>query len=254
MADLKKKAEEKLANSTNQENGQTRTSQPKDSFECPKCEDRGLIFTSNDSARICECQEQRKIKRLFKSSEITEEFRRLGFGNFIVDGKPEPVVNAFKSAVKYFKSFPDIRKDRKNSIALLGNPGAGKTHLLIAVANNLLNNGISVHYFPYREGFDEIKDNLDALEEKAQRMKDVDVLLIDDLFKRGATDFEVKTMYSIVNYRYLNHKPIMVSSEFLVDDLLEVDEALGSRIVEMTKDYLVEIVGDRRQLNHRLAN
>lgn len=108
-------------------------------------------------------------------------------------------------------------------------------------------------YFPYREGFDEIKDDLDALEEKASRMKEVDVLFIDDLYKRGATEFEIKTMFSVINYRYLNHKPIMVSSELLEDDLLDIDEALGSRILEMGKDFTVAITGDRKLLNHRLA-
>ncbi|MGG3737220.1 ATP-binding protein [Aeribacillus pallidus] len=251
MADLQKKASQFRI--TNQENGTTTTSHSTTSYKCEKCQDLGLIFVDNNTARICECAAQRKIERLFKSSEITEEFKKLNFTNFKREGRPQVVQEAFKCAVAYFKSFPNIRSQRRNSIALLGNPGAGKTHLLTAVANNLIKNQIEVLYFPYREGFDEIKDDLETLEQKCERMKSVEVLFIDDLFKRGATDFEVKTMYSVINYRYLNHKPIMVSSEYLEDDLLDVDEALGSRIIEMCRDFLVEIQGDRKLLNYRLA-
>lgn len=231
----------------------TLTSPSRDSYRCEKCRDMGIVFIDNNTARICDCIVQRKIERLFKSSEITEEFRGLNFSNFFIDGRPQIVQDAFKCAVKYFKSFPNIKHQRRNSIALLGNPGAGKTHLLTAVANNLIRNQVEVLYFPYREGFDEIKDDLESLEQKCDRMKSVEVLFIDDLFKRGATEFEIKTMYSVINYRYLNHKPIMVSSECLEDDLLEIDEALGSRIIEMCRDYIVEIVGDRKLLNYRLA-
>nr|WP_231578678.1 ATP-binding protein [Geobacillus kaustophilus] len=251
MADLQKKMKEFRI--TNQENGTTSTSPLKDSYKCEKCKDLGMIFIDNNTARVCDCIAQRRIERLFKSSEISEAFRGLNFSNFSIDGRPQLVQDAFKCAVKYAKSFLGIRDSRRNSIALLGAPGAGKTHLLTAVANNLIRNQVEVLYFPYREGFDEIKDDLESLEQKCERMKAVEVLFIDDLFKRGATEFEIKTMYSVINYRYLNHKPIMVSSECLEDDLLEIDEALGSRIIEMCRDYLVEIVGDRKLLNYRLA-
>ena len=253
MDHLQKKMEEIQSRSTNQENGTTSTSTTSNEYNCPKCKDIGYIITGRNTARECECVVQRRINRLFKASQITDEFKKLSFKNFITKGKPQVIVDAYKCAANYCKRFPEIRNTRHNSICLLGQPGAGKTHLLIAASNYLLKRGIGVLYFPYREGFDEIKDDLDALEEKASRMKEVDVLFIDDLYKRGATEFEIKTMFSVINYRYLNHKPIMVSSEFLEDDLLDIDEALGSRILEMARDFTVPITGDRKLLNHRLA-
>ncbi|WP_172461135.1 ATP-binding protein [Priestia endophytica] len=267
LHDLRQKVNERQANSINQlQSETTSTSTSETSYECSICKDTGFVwekvktglFYKNveqvvEQARRCECYKRKNIMRLFRNSHITEEFRKLGFNNFTIEGKPAPIQDAFKKAVLYFKSFHRLREDRTNSIALLGNPGTGKTHLLSAVANNLMKSQIPVLYFPYREGFDELKDRLEDLESKVERMKDIDVLFIDDLFKRSATEFEIKTLYSVINYRYLNHKPILISSECLVDDLLDIDEALGSRIYQMCKQYLVEIVGDRRQLNHRLA-
>lgn len=209
----------------------------------------------------CDCVEKRKSNRLMKSSEITDEFKRLGFQNFCTDGKPQVIIDAYECALEYYQDFENVRKERRNSIALLGQPGAGKTHLLTAIANNLIQRKqVPVLYFPYVEGFNDLKDDFNMLEEKLDRMKKVDVLFIDDLFKPTgrdrkprATEWQVEQMYAVINHRYLNHQPIMISSELTVDELVDVDEALGTRIYEMCQDFCVVIKGDRKILNHRLV-
>lgn len=115
-----------------------------------------------------------------------------------------------------------------------------------------------MQYFPFVEGFNNLRDDLSALDGKIDRMQRVDVLLIDDLFKPAkgeprATAWQVDQMYAVINHRYLNHKPVMVSSELDINALCNVDEALGTRIFEMCKDFIVTIQGDRFELNHRLA-
>jgi DNA replication protein DnaC len=256
MADLRKKVEQ---NTINRENGEISQSQSHSTteYKCPKCKDLGLIFIDNNTARQCDCVLQIKIERLMRSSEITEEFRKLSFENFETVGKESIIIEAYNTAVSYYKKFDEIKNTRSNSIALLGQPGAGKTHLLMAIANRLITKKVvSVHYFPFVEGFNDLKDDFDLLEEKIDRMKKVDVLFIDDLFKgrEMPTPFQIEQMFAVINYRYLNHKPILVSSEKMMEDLLDIDEALGSRIKQMTKDFLVEIEGDRKLLNYRLAN
>lgn len=218
-------------------------------------------------SKQCECVLKRKSNRLMKASEITEEFKKLGFKNFITDGKSQVIVDAYECAVEYLQEYQTIKNNRQNSIALLGQPGAGKTHLLTAISNNLINKmQVSVLYFPYVEGFNDLKDDFDRLEEKLERMKNVDVLFIDDLFKPvsvqikegrikkpRATEWQIEQTYAVINYRYLNHKPILVSSELTVDEIVDVDEALGTRIYQMCQDFTVVIQGDRKQLNYRLA-
>ena len=58
-------------------------------------------------------------------------------------------------------------------------------------------------------------------------------------------------MFEIINYRYLNYLPIIVSSEFTIDKILGFDQGVGSRIYEMCKDYIVEVEQDIRN-NYRL--
>lgn len=197
-----------------------------------------------------------------KSSGITEEFRKLSFENFRREGKQRVVIDAYECAIEYFQEFEEIKKLRQNSIALLGQPGAGKTHLLMATANNLMNiSYIPVLYFPYVEGFEDLRDDFDLLSEKLNHMKKTDVLFIDDLFKPTGTgkdrkprasEWQIEQMYAVINHRYLNHMPIMVSSELDIDEIEQIDEALGTRIRQMCQDFMVIIKGDRKLLNHRL--
>ncbi len=202
----------------------------------------------------CQCAKKRQADHLMKFSEITPKFRKMTFSSFKLEGKHELIHEAYQCAVDYYKDFDRIKNNRCNSISLLGQPGTGKTHLLTALANNLIQKKqISVLYFPFVEGFNDLKDDFTLLEEKITKMKRVGVLFIDDLFKGRdyPTPFQLEQMFGVINYRYLNYLPIMISSEKTVDELIEVDEALGTRIFQMCQDYTVVIPRDIK-LNHRL--
>ena len=85
--------------------------------------------------------------------------------------------------------------------------------------------------------------------EEINRMKNVSVLFIDDLFKGKITKSDINIMYELINHRYLKRLPMIVSTEKYPKDLLSVDEALGSRIIEMSKGYVVEF---KESGNYRL--
>jgi DNA replication protein DnaC len=196
----------------------------------------------------------KRIERLFKTSQITEEFRNLTFENFNLLGRPSLVQDAFNCAEAYLDCFQGIRGERQNSIALLGQPGSGKTHLLISIANALLDQGIGVLYFPWVEGLNDLKDDFSKTNEKVEQLKEIDVLFIDDLFKgrRTVTDWQLEQLFEIVNYRYLNHLPMLISSEKDIDQICDIDEGIGSRIYQMSKDFTVVLRGEKN-LNYRLT-
>lgn len=206
----------------------------------------------------CSCVEINRIKELFASSAITEEMQRFRFEDFILDGRPAVVRDAFNAAVEYDQLFPEIRKDRHNSIYLGGNPGSGKTTLLMCIANRLLANGIPVLYFPFVEGMLELNGDMSDNEKyraKTERLMKVPVLFIDDLFKPimdyTPTRNDIRFLYAIINYRYLNHLPMLISSELNKNTLLFWDQAIGSRIIEMAARFTVTLEG-ADDLNYRL--
>lgn len=211
--------------------------------------------------RFCECRERKSLDRAFRSSRITTEFSKKTFDNFNPIGRPQAVSDAYKFARIYAESFQEIKEDRHNSICLLGRPGCGKTHLLMAVCNHLMKTkflyeGIrhpSVLYFPWVEGFNEIKDDLSLTEERVNRMQKVDVLYIDDMWKgrKEPTPFQIEQMFAVINYRYMEKLPVLISSERDIDEMCDIDEGIGSRINEMCRDFRIILKGGR-ELNYRL--
>lgn len=57
--------------------------------------------------------------------------------------------------------------------------------------------------------------------------------MIDDLFKGSVSKSDVSIVFEIVNFRYFNNLTMIVSSEKGVDELLDIDEVIGSRLIEM---------------------
>ncbi|KKC30919.1 DnaA ATPase domain-containing protein [Caldanaerobacter subterraneus] len=223
--------------------------------ECPICGGSGSVVILRDDdytgVRECICRKVVEYRNMLKKSGISEAFRNKTFDNFIE--WTDVVKQAKKMAVEYVKKFSEIKQQPNNSIAFLGQVGAGKTHLTIAIANELMKKLIGVLYMPYREAILRLKQNIMDEENywrTIEEYKTCPVLLIDDLFKGKITDSDIGIIFEIINYRYFTGLPIIVSSEYRVKDLLQVDEAVGSRIIEMCKGYLMEFNG--KELNYRL--
>lgn len=196
----------------------------------------------------CECAKLRKLNRLIKSSAITEEFQKMGFTNFNTEGLSPEIVRMKETAMLYYQHFDQIRKQRINSCLFYGQPGCGKTHLLTAISNNLMHKKkVGVLYFPYLDGVRNMSENnFEKKDHIMQQMRDVPVLFIDDLFKPiggkpSAIHWQVVAMQEVVNHRYLNNLPILVSTELDFQTLVEIDEALASRIFEMASDFTVTV-------------
>ncbi|UED79207.1 ATP-binding protein [Lysinibacillus sp. CD3-6] len=241
-------------------------------YNCPKCKDTGsyLIRKKNgyyirgveveqDYYVVCECSRILKINKLIKSSAITKAFQKMSLKNFSTDNVHPKVVEMKSKAKQYYAAFEEIRGFRQNSIMLIGQPGCGKTHLLTAISNYLMHTKqVPVLYFPYKDGLNNIAaNNFERKNEIMDRMKEVDVLFIDDLFKPIGGKVNVKSwqteiIFEVVNSRYLSNKPLLISSELSLDDMLYIDEALTSRLFEMSQDFIVTIEKDKKA-NYRLG-
>lgn len=217
-------------------------------YECDRCKDTGIIELDNGDAAVCQCMERKRRERLFASSKITPAFRSKTLDNFHTVGKTDVVREMHECAKKYAENFPEIRYQEDNWIAFLGEPGCGKTHLSLAIANKLLGDGIPVLYFQHVEGVQEFLNSWDEHEiysQKLEEMKKIPVLVWDDLFKPvGDTNkTEKKIAFEVLNYRYLNLLPTIISSERSIKDLVLIDKAIGSRIAERARKFTVTITG-----------
>lgn len=220
--------------------------------ECSNCNGTGWIV-EGDYARECGCLKKRMAEKRLKQSGISEVFRTKTFHNYIYDTCKEKA-DAFIKVCKYAKTFEEIKETRNNSLLLCGQVGAGKTHLAIATANYLLDRECGVLYMPYRTEITKIKQlilDTEAYNKEMQTYQRAEVLLIDDLFKGKVTEADINIIYNIIDLRYFKGLPTIITTEKDIDGLLNIDEAIGSRIYEMCKGNVVTF---ENTPNYRLRN
>ncbi|EDS77598.1 conserved hypothetical protein [Clostridium botulinum C str. Eklund] len=225
-----------------------------ESYKCPICDDTGWIYNNEKKLYVkCNCVDKQKALDLLIKTGLTKEQLKTSFKNFIAWNKE--VKEMKEIATSYYLSFEKIKDTDNNSIALLGESGSGKTHLISALINNFVTNkNIDIAYISYIDTLIELKQNVlnsDVYQSKLNRYKKAKILVIDDLFKGGYTDSDVRIILEIINYRYSSNLPFMISSELFINDLIKIDKALGGRIAERTREYIYEIKGTKN--NYRLS-
>lgn len=223
---------------------------------CRMCGDTGWILSrdteGNDYCRPCQCASIKATKKRLETGGIARTFREKTFDNFHTMNRPV-LEDAKETAFRYWKHFSQIRGTGNNSLMLCGQVGAGKTHLGTACSMELISQGIGVLYMEYREEMTALKAQIRDEERYSavmQRYKTAEVLFVDDFLKGKITESDVNIVYEIVNYRYNNNLPIILSTEKSLDGLINFDEAIGSRLIEMSRGHIVVFEG--KELNYRL--
>ena len=210
-------------------------------YDCPICKNKGAVYVLREMeivSRPCECLTVRQVNAMLEKSGVSEALKQKTLGNFIAKkGWQQTILekaNAF------------IEDDSALGFALLGQVGCGKTHICIGIVNALLAKGIPAMYMPYREEISVLKKTQldESFGERMDWLKRVKYLYIDDLFKGKINDSDISLMFEIINDRYLNNRPILVSCEKNIDELREIDEAIASRIYEMCGKYRINIARD----------
>ena len=231
------------------------TGTAKTKYTCQECHDTGWVMLMQDGYEVmrrCNCYAVSPARDLAERRGLSREFRKKSFDSFETAGKPV-LVNAKNKAVDYVKNFVETRHGRHNSIMFCGQPGSGKTHLGTAICSSLMAAGIPAVYMPYRNAMTKIKQNIadeTSYNKELGMYMYAAVLYIDDMLKGKLTETDVNVMYEIINYRYMNSLPLVISTEKNLEELLEFDEATGSRIIEMCRDNIAWIKG--REFNYRM--
>lgn len=220
-------------------------SRPPKEYKCQVCRDQGYYNDENGYLTRCQCETERiaaeRLKRQgFKAGEMT-------LNKFSVDDEISLKMKA--AAGRYLKEYPNA-----GSLAVMGQVGAGKTHLIVGLAQELMNAGHDVVYMPFVDMMIQLRQTIFNADEYGRIMsglKHCGLLVIDDFLKGNQLPNDLSIVFELINYRYLNKKPIVVSSEKLISEITDIDEALGSRILEMTRGNRVQIMKDDKK-NRRL--
>ena len=214
------------------------------SVRCDKCNNRGNFMEIQIINDIpyeilvnCECQGTRDMNINARNAGLVP-FLNMRFDNF-------RTTNEFQKNLKN-KAFENAETDAWFYVG--GQSGAGKTHITCAIANYLLNSKRQVKYSTWVSDFKQLNyqtTNRDMYDRIIKDLKGVQVLLVDDLFKRRKGDnisnMDLQVAYEIINHRYLNNLKTIFSSEDTLSDLTKLDEALAGRIKEKCGEYVFAV-------------
>ncbi len=115
--------------------------------------------------------------------------------------------------------------------------------------------GRSVKYIGWRELVAEWNSLLNSEEGQiyVDQIKKAPVLYIDDLLKGSVSEGDKNKLFELVNYRYNNHLPTIFSTEIYLAELVELDEAIASRIKYRCGDYIIDTRRGKEN-NYRLRS
>lgn len=232
-----------------------------DGYNCPICRNKGYIMraVSEDGewrlvSTDCKCQKTRRSLRRMQRSGLKNIIRDYTFTRFET---PEEWQQRIKEAAMDYAKNPD------GWFFIGGQSGSGKTHICTAICRELLLAGREVLYMLWRDDIVRLKALVTDAGQYGQSIgqyKQAEVLYIDDLFKTGRgvdtamqkpTAADVNIAFEIVNSRYNNNLPTVISSECAIGDLMDIDEALAGRIIERAKAFSLR---PDRSRNWRLRN
>lgn len=116
--------------------------------------------------------------------------------------------------------------EKPSGIYLWGKYGVGKTYLLSALAKELMNHDVKViiAYYPdlVREFKSRIGDKGSSLEPIISKLKQVEVLMLDDIGGEGSSVWvRDEILGPILQYRLLDKKPTFFSSNYPLKALVE---------------------------------
>ena len=235
-----------------------------DGYDCKLCLNRGHIGYLSASGSClyprypeCKCMGIRRSILRMKASGLETSIRDYTFQRFEAR---EPWQQAMLDMAKRYLT-EGVAQGAWRYMG--GQPGCGKPHICTAVAGKLLYEK-PLLYVVWPQIVKKLKAlamEADAYAEELARLQGIEVLFLDDFFKPVKGDHgetlpptaaDLKIAFELINYRYINKLPTIISTEWHIAELVDMDEATGSRIAERSCGYCLDIGRDRAR-NHRMS-
>ena len=219
---------------------------------CAICGGRGWVrrevpLDSPDFGRafLCACQRDlsngHRLERLRRFSNMGS----LAQVSLDATSPPGPGASAeararFEAALDAARAYAD---EPRGCFMLIGGSGTGKTQLAAGIANRLMERGEAVFFAFVPDLLDHLRATFGpdadvSYDELFEQVKSVPVLVLDDLGTHGSTPWAEEKMYQVLNHRYLNELPTIVTSSIAADRL---DARLQQRLLDPRTSRVMDL-------------
>lgn len=215
-------------------------------FRCPLCQDTGM---RGGVPCTCVADAARRLRR--EEINAASPLGLCQFSTFDVTRYPDTMAPDFGVTVRtymtmlldYSKSYAAKFGPKSKNLLFMGSSGLGKTHLALAIADAVLENGHDVLYTSSaalaarlgREHFD-----YSSGDEWLTACQEADLLILDDLGTEYITPLTISVLYELINTRMLTERPTIYTTNITDTSVLTAryTEKVASRILGGCKQFL----------------
>lgn len=223
-------------------------------FTCKKCSDTGYI-----DGKTCPCMKKllketayNQLNQLSPLSLSTFDSFSLSYYPNISDGGINPK-DRMEKIFRFCKQYADTFSKDAKSLLMRGTTGLGKTHLSLAIANEVISKGFGVIYCSTPNILSKLESQRfsrfnEQTENTEEYLTQCDLLILDDLGTEFITQYTSSAIYNVLNTRIMLGKPTIISTNM---DIRELERSYSQRFVSriMGNSIKLDFVGnDIRQI------
>lgn len=202
-------------------------------YTCPDCHDTGFV-----DGRMCQCLKQMRRAAAYQQLSSDLPLDKCRFDNFSLDfyRASDRAYRQMEGVLRACRKFAQNFRTDSPSMLFKGGTGLGKTHLSLAIANEVIAKGFGVVYGSAqsfaaaleRERFD--REGAST----ALQLTGCDLLILDDLGAEFPSNYVNATLYDAVNARMLADRPTVISTNL---SMKELEDRYGERLASRIAGY-----------------
>lgn len=196
-----------------------------DMVEYERCDcSEAIAFWKQYDSKQNEKEKQRKyreiINKIYKEGYIKRKLKYCDFVNFNIN---EDNQEALTTLIKYTHLCTENKV--KDGIIIYGSIGYENTHLAASIANEIIRNKKIALLERTSSITDRIKESFNKTvtteSEIMELYSNVNMLIIDDFGSETISKWALEKLYRIINNRYENELPIVITTRYTREELME---------------------------------
>ena len=196
-----------------------------DMVEYERCDcSEAIAFWKQYDSKQNEKEKQRKyreiINKIYKDGSIKKKLKYCNFLNFDRFKDNQEVLTTL---IKYTHLCTENKV--KDGIIIYGSIGYENTHLAASIANEIIRNKKIALLERTSSITDRIKESFNKTvtteSEIMELYSNIDMLIIDDFGSETISKWALERLYRIINNRYENELPIVITTRYTREELME---------------------------------